>query len=298
MLLSTTSLEKLTNIITGFAGITSKINKSEIDAITYTSGNKDIICKYDECFSEHSDIINNPLYSKTEFKQEKYVRLQLEKMNGTSKIHDFITVYFKHIYDYADEPEEVVEYLNRYFDKDGYSIERIEGTDEYKIYSIDDCLIDYDCLFNESERGNYILINEHNKKCFEKIKARDYAGAITNSRSLLEQLLCEIRSEIQISKGQRKSGYNGKIDKLLEYILSELNIKEGFQDKVYSGYENIEEGFKSLVHGVSLIRHGMSDAHNISYVPSQKDALLAVNTAKTIANFIVQVYFEKFVNAA
>ena len=77
MLLSEKSLEKLTNIITGYAGLTLKINKSEIDAITYTPGNEDIICKYEECFAEYPDIINNPLYSKTEFKQEKYVKLQL-----------------------------------------------------------------------------------------------------------------------------------------------------------------------------------------------------------------------------
>ena len=115
---------------------------------------------------------------------------------------------------------------------------------------------------------------------------------------MLEQLLCEIRSEIQISNGQRRSGYNGGIDELLADVLDKLKIKETLKEKVYNGYESIENGFKSLVHGISLLRHGMSDAHNISYAPSQKDALLAVNTAKTIANFIVKVYFEKFVNAA
>ena len=192
MLLSTTSLEKLTNIITGFAGITSKINKSEIDAITYTSGNEDIICTYEECFAEHSDIINNPLYSKTEFKQEKYVRLQLEKMNGTSKIHDFITVYFKHIYDYADEPEEVVEYLNRSFDADGYSIEKIESSDEYKIYSLDDCLVNYNCLFKESERGNYILINEHNEKCFNKIKLGKATKELSHILNEISQIVLNL----------------------------------------------------------------------------------------------------------
>ena len=298
MLLSEKSLEKLTNIITGYAGLTSKINKSEIDAITYTSGNEDIICKYEECFAEHPDIINNPLYSKTEFKQEKYVKLQLEKLNGTSKIHDFIKVYFEHIYDYADEPEEVVEYLNRSFDVDGYSIERIESTDEYKIYSLDDCLVNYDCLFKESERGNYILINEHNEKCFNKIKSGDYTGAITNSRSLLEQILREIQIDFLVRSGQRRSGYNGKIDVLLNDVLSKLNIKNGLQDKVYRGYSNYEDGFKFLVSGISLVRHGMSDAHNITYQPSEKDSLLAVNTAKTLANFIVRHYFEHYVNVA
>ena len=72
MLLSSISLDKLTNIITGYSGLTSKINKSEIDKILEDSGSEDIICTYDECFAEHFDIINNPLYTKTEFKQEKY----------------------------------------------------------------------------------------------------------------------------------------------------------------------------------------------------------------------------------
>lgn len=297
MLLSPLSLEKLTNIITGYAGLTSKINKSEIDRILEVSGSGDIICTYEECFSEHSDIINNPLYSKTEFKQEKYVRLQLEKINGTSRIHDFIIVYFKHIYDYADEPEEVVEYLNRYFDTDGYSVEKIESSDEYKIYSLDDCLVNYDCLFKESERGNYILINEHNEKCFNKIKLGDYTGAITNSRSLLEQLLCEIKAERLRTQGQRVSGYNGDIGQLIDNTFPLINFQLGQIGAAQRAYEKLENGFKDLISGLAILRIGMSDAHSITYVPTQKDAILAVNTAKTLANFIVRHYFEKFVNS-
>lgn len=298
MLLSPLSLEKLTNIITGYAGLTSKINKSEIDRILEVSGSGDVICTYEECFSEHSDIINNPLYSKTEFKQEKYVRLQLEKINGTSRIHDFIIVYFKHIYDYADEPEEVVEYLNRYFDTDGYSVEKIESSDEYKIYSLDDCLVNYDCLFKESERGNYILINEHNEKCFNKIKLGDYTGAITNSRSLLEQLLCEIKAERLRTQGQRVSGYNGDIGQLIDNTFPLINFQLGQIGAAQRAYEKLENGFKDLISGLAILRIGMSDAHSITYIPTQKDAILAVNTAKTLANFIVRHYFENFVNVA
>ncbi len=297
MLLSAISLEKLTNIITGYAGLTSKINKSEIDAITYTSGNEDIICTYEECFADHPDIINNPLYSKTEFKQEKYVRLQLEKINGTSRIHDFIIVYFKHIYDYANEPEEVAEYLNRYFDTDVYSIEKIESTEEYKIYSLDDCLVNYNCLFKESERGNYILINEHNEKCFNKIKSGDYSGAITNSRSLLEQLLCEIRAERLRAQSRRVSGYNGDIGQLVEETFPLISFQLGQVGGAQRAYEKLENGFKDLISGLAILRIGMSDAHSITYVPTQKDAILAVNTVKTLSNFIVKHYFEKFVNA-
>lgn len=298
MLLSQVSIEKLTNIITGFSGLTTKINKSEIDAIIETSSYGDIVCTYDECFAEHIDILNHPQYASREFKLEKYVRLQLEKLNGTSRIHDFIIVYFKHIYDYADEPEEVVEYLNRYFDLDGYSIEKIEETDEFKIYSLDDCLVNYDCLFKESERGNYILINEHNEKCFNKIKSGDYPGAITNSRSLLEQLLCEIKAERLRTNGQRVSGYNGDIGQLINNTFPLINFQLGQIGSAQRAYEKLENGFKDLISGLAILRIGMSDAHSITYIPTQKDAILAVNTAKTLANFIVRHYFEHYVNAA
>lgn len=296
MLLSPLSLEKLTNIITGYAGLTSKINKSEIDKILEVSGSGDVICTYEECFSEDSDITNNPQYTSREFKLEKYVRLQLEKINGTSRIHDFIIVYFKHIYDYADEPEEVIEYLNRYFDADGYSVEKIESSDEYKIYSLDDCLVNYDCIFKETERGNYILINEHNEKCFNKIKSGDYSGAITNSRSLLEQLLCEIRAERLRAQSRRVSGYNGDIGQLVEETFPLISFQLGQVGGAQRAYEKLENGFKDLISGLAILRIGMSDAHSITYVPTQKDAILAVNTAKTLSNFIVKHYFEKFVN--
>src|SRR5699024_3857000 len=126
---------------------------------------------------------------------EKYVFLQLQEMNGTAKLCDFIMCYFSNISQYTRTPEEAVEYLNRFFNRDGYCLEKIEESSEYKIYSLDDCLVNYDCLFKESERGNYILINEHNKKCIDKIKNGDYTGAITNSRSLLEQILRELQLE-------------------------------------------------------------------------------------------------------
>ena len=61
MLLSATSIEKLTNIITGFAGLTEKIRKIDIDEILEHSGNLSIVCTYDKCFEGHPDIINNPL---------------------------------------------------------------------------------------------------------------------------------------------------------------------------------------------------------------------------------------------
>ena len=294
MLLSPTSIEQLASVVIGYSSSTYKITKNDFDNILQIAGLKKLVCSYDECFNKLSNINEHPLFSSKAFKLEKYAQCQLQKINGTADIHKFIVSYFSDISNYTSEPEEVVDYLNRYIDKDGYSIEKIKETDEYKIYSIDDCLVNYDCLFKETERGNYILINEHNKKWFNKIKTGDLTGAITNSRSLLEQLLCEIKNEIQSQRGERISGYNGEITPLVNKVFSMLDFEDGLTGAPMNAYENIEEGFKNLIKGLAILRIGMSDAHSITYRPTLKDAILAANTAKTIANFIVKHYFEKF----
>lgn len=297
MLLSPAPIEKLTYIITGFSGITEKLSKSEIDKLFEVCSEKNIICTFDECFMDYNDIKSNPLYNTKAFKLENYVKIQLGKINGTSKIYDLILCYLSDLYNYTATEEEVIEYLNRYLDEDGYSIEKIEELGEYKIYALEDCLVNYDCLFKASAKGNFALINEHNQKCFDKIRTGDFTGAITNSRSLLEQILRELQREFERIDGNRR--YNGQsLDRLLEEVLNKLNIKEGLVEQPLAGYTKLEEGFKDLTAGLSIIRHGMSDAHNISHPPTEKDAILIVNTAKTLANFIVKTYFEKFAYAA
>lgn len=298
MLLSSDSIYRLTNIITGHAGLSYKIVKSEIEAIFSEALNEVVGESYSRFFEDYPEITNSPLYSSTDFKLFNYVKIMLEEINGTSQIERLISTYFDQIFNYSEQEEEVVQYLNEKFEEDNYSIEWLLEKETYRIYSLDDCLVSYDCLFKESQRGNFILINEHNKKCFDKLKSGDYAGAITNSRSLLEQILREIQVEFRLKNSERRGGYNGHINGLLKDVLTRMDIKRGLQGQVLTGYESLEDGFDKLVNGLSVIRHGMSDAHNISHPPTEKDAVLVVNTAKTLANFIVKTYFEKFAYAA
>ena len=298
MLLSANSIEKFVNILTGTAGVSMPFIKKDFDDILYEIGEKESINYYDAFFNNYPEIKGNTLYKIRHYKLEKYITIQLQIMNGTSKLYNFISHYFKNVYRYSATPDEITEYLNRAFDIDGYSIEKIEETEEYKIFSIDDCLVNYNCLFKESERGNYILINEHNEKCFNKIKAGDYSGAITNSRSLLEQLLCEIKAERLSTQGQRISGYNGDIGQLIATTFPLINFQLGQIGGAQRAYEKLENGFKDLISGLAILRIGMSDAHSITYVPTEKDAIIAVNTAKTLANFIVRHYFEHYIDAA
>jgi len=287
MLLSSVSIERLANIIIGSTGLGIVRNKADVDELLSSYGlAKD---KYDDCFEDYPEIRNNTQYSSNDFKLNHYTRLKIQELNGYEDLSFFCNEFINEIYNY-DTILEIVSYLNEVFLKDNYEFIHIEVDNRYALFTIDDTMVSYSCYFKESEKGQYKLIQEHTDKCINRIRSNDYSGAITSSRSLLEQILREIQLEL-ITKG-KKSRYGGDFEDLFKNVLEKLDISYGYKAKIKNAYDNINEGFQILVKGMNLLRHGMSDAHNISDIPTKKDALLAVNTSKTLANFIVEYYFE------
>lgn len=292
MLLGYRSIEKLSHIITGSTGLSPERNKAGVDRI-FTK----YPCKkesYNACFQDHPDIRNNTLYGSNAYKLHHYTCFKLREMSGIQELSLFCDEFINEI-SYDEDMAEIIEYLNAAFINDNCEFIQIEEDNRYKVFSIDGSIVSYSCYFKESEKGQHVLIQEHMEKCIKKVTDGDYSGAITNAQSLLEQILVQIRNDI---KGTPKKGHGGSLEKLLKSVLKLLNITDGMEAKPKKGYGLLEDGFNDITKGLSLLRHGMSDAHSISHEPNQKDALLAVNTSKTLANFIVEHYFEKFVDAA
>jgi hypothetical protein len=302
MLLSSQSINKLVDIITGQRGITAPQTKEDIDESLQELGFTNLVSSYEECFKGQDDVLYNMQYDEESFKLSNYVRIKLEGINGIKDLKVFTELFIRFLTqtyrDYTvkkgedDKLLEIFDHLNEGFERDNYKIEKIEEDNDFRLYSLDDSIISYGCYFKETKTGNFILINEHYEKCIRKINSRDYSGAITNAQSLLEQILIEIRNDINKTPNK---GHKGNLPALLESVFKLLDITNNLKNPSLSGYQKIEEGFNVLSCGLQLLRYGMSDAHSISHLPTQKDALLAVNTSKTLSNFIVEHYFEKYV---
>lgn len=295
MKLSSDSINVFVNILLGSTGLTVHLKKSEIDEILKKA---DIEIKsFEKFFADFPDIKAHPQYKNTHFKLEKYLAINLKNINFTHRLYQVVDGYFSQLSNYTSSTAEVMEYINAEFSKDNYEIVQLEETGEFKIYSLDDSMINYDCIFKEKELGNYILINQQCEKCIKKIENGDYMGAITNASSLLEQLLQEI---IDHNGFHRNISYNSKLKIFMDSVLDALQLTNGLTRPKSNVYKKLKEGFSFLTDGLYIMRNTMSDAHRVvkGFEPTQKDALLAVNTAKTIANFIVAEYFEKFGDAA
>jgi hypothetical protein len=125
-------------------------------------------------------------------------------------------------------------------------------------------------------------ISEHVEKAQAKIAAGDAAGAITNAYSLVEAFLKEVlrqtNSSFKENEGDIRSLYNSVADTL------NLNPKG---EHLESHLKSILQGLKSLVVGLYEVANKASDRHARRYNPAPHHAKLAVNTALTLCEFLL-----------
>ena len=113
----------------------------------------------------------------------------------------------------------------------------------------------------------------------------DFGGAITNARSLVEAVLIEIEKQLSPNPSQ----YDGDLIKLNKRVQTLLNLDPARKD-ISDMLRQVLSGLTSVVNGLAGMRNKMSDAHVSSYKASKHHAKLAVNSAKTFADFIFDTY--------
>jgi hypothetical protein len=176
-----------------------------------------------------------------------------------------------------------VEHLNEYLEYDGLKLVK-EGL-SYRLASRLGAVVIIEAEAGSEDPISQEFIHDQVEKCGSKLATGDYDGAITNARSLLEAVLVEM--ERRISGGDPAT--DGDLGKLYKRVTKLLNLdpnKKGLD----AAFVEILRGFISIVNGLASLRNTASDAHARSYRPEQHHARLAVNTAKTVVDFLFETY--------
>ena len=141
---------------------------------------------------------------------------------------------------------------------------------------------------NELERLNFEYIHEQIKKCENKITEKDYEGAVTNSRTLLESICLFIYENTK----DEKYDYKGDLIKLYKEVSKILDMNPA--DYTDDCLRQILSGVFSIINGISTLRNDFSDAHGRSpqksYKIDERHAILAVNLSKSIAEYLFLTY--------
>lgn len=153
----------------------------------------------------------------------------------------------------------------------------------FKVRELGGSLIKVDVPFKKASDITEIAIEEQIHKCRDKIASGDYDGAITNARSLVETLLTSIEKELDPNAPEP----DGDLVKSYNRVRVLLNLDPGRKD-ITDALKQVLSGLSSVVHGLATMRNKMSDAHATSYKPAKHHAKLAVNSAKTLADFLFE----------
>jgi len=176
------------------------------------------------------------------------------------------------------------DYLNQLLIKKGYECYAVPGQygQEYHIkeFGYEHSVEVAQEMFEEHPLTR-TYIYEHIEKCIKKIDENDYPGAITNSRTLLEELMSEIQKKLDPSP----KNCCGDMLKQYKDVQSLLDLDPNQHD--IEAIQFILRGLNSVIRGLSTLRNSSSDSHASKFRPMEYHAQLAVNSAKTVCNFLL-----------
>ena len=120
-------------------------------------------------------------------------------------------------------------------------------------------------------------------------RASDPEGAITSARTLLETVCKRILDERSVTYTDKED-----LPKLYSMAAKELNLAP--DQHTEEPIKAILGGAMNLVNGIGTLRNRLSDAHGrggrLPVRPSPRHAQLAVNTAGSVATFLIETYLE------
>jgi len=135
--------------------------------------------------------------------------------------------------------------------------------------------------------ASFDSIRRNISKCESKLQTADYDGAITNARSLIEDVLREIERDLNPSTPEK---YDGDLPRLYKRVRKLLNM----DPEKYFGRDDVIQlltGLTSVVDGLASLSNAMADRHGGHHeIADARHARLAVNAANTLCGFVVDVY--------
>ncbi|PVE62898.1 abortive infection family protein [Priestia megaterium] len=149
--------------------------------------------------------------------------------------------------------------------------------------SIDVQIVHIKCEVPEELSYNHIL--EDISKCENRVETGDYSGALTSARSLIEGVCKEIIYNIE---GQDVEG-SPNLPKLFKRVRNHLNLDPS-NEALHQSLQQVISGLIQVVQGLNEVRNIGGDGHTRKVSPSLHHALLVVNSAKTVVNFLFDTY--------
>ena len=218
-----------------------------------------------------------------------YAETVLKLINGSEVFEQVIEAAVHPLrFDGPEKVEDAVAYLNRFLAYDGYMLVRTGRLFKLRPLSSD---IQVGSSQQVIDELSHTFLVEQLEKIEARLSNEDYDGAISTARLLVESTL----KALDVQLGGEEADAKGDLPKLYKVVARKLYLDPELYDA--DSIKTILRGLTALIHGLATLRNSMGDAHPRSFRPSRHHAQLAVNTAKTITDFLTESYHYQLANS-
>ncbi|MCD8525473.1 MAG: abortive infection family protein [Gammaproteobacteria bacterium] len=169
--------------------------------------------------------------------------------------------------------------LNECLRYDGYEV--VPDGFFYKVIDLPSNILKVESQVKIRSQLTQSNIDESVRKCEERLKNKDFSGAITSARTLVENILVGIAAD----DGAPILKQDGDLIAYYRHFKKHLNLDPERQD-ISEILKGVLTGLTSIVNGLSAIRNQAGDAHSVTYKPDHHHAKLAINAAMTFVDFL------------
>jgi hypothetical protein len=282
MKISERTIKRLGEIITG-----DKPRNAERPLAPYRSG-PDLVRFFNE-------VGMNAVYGEGFPSRWQFAEECIRKFNDSETLHKIIVAAFdpRHFIgaDVRDPQtqerkpvsiEYALTYLNEFLSFDGYEV--VAHGKGYAVLDKTHGEIDVDVKLEPNHLSRAFIV-EQIEKCRTKLSLKDYDGAITNARSLIEAVLIAIEKQ----SDPQSPAYDGDLPKLYKRVQVHLNLSSE-NPKISDSLKQTLRGLVSIIIGLSSLSNKMGDRHAREFKPAEHHAVLVVNSAMTLSSFIFDTH--------
>lgn len=214
----------------------------------------------------------------------RYSTNKIEESNGTLRLKKILEEFVDPRRYGGDEQivDRIVNDINQLLKYDGFGL--IKKGNIYRVGDIQGNFIQAEAVI----AIGHDFVVEQIEKCQQKILSDDYNGAITNARTLCEAVLIHIIESIE--KSEIKN--DGNIINLWTRAKKALKIdfnKGEIPDFVFQ----ILSGLDTTLNGLAGISNNAADRHANKFNTKRHHAKLAINSAMTLCDFLIDVLNER-----
>jgi hypothetical protein len=276
--LSERAIKRLAEVITGDAGLSPYRSGPKLVAFFNQFGLNNIYPSgggfparwafAEDCMRALNDEKNVQKIVRAVFDPREFLGTEIsDKTTGLQKRADIV---------------DAVNYVNEMWDFDG--LELVKDGRFYRVTKKDTPGVEFSVNL-ELDHLSREFILEQIDKCRSKILLKDYDGAITNSRSLVEAVLTAIEGKCDPTP----PSYDGDLQKLYKRVQGHLKLSPE-NPQISENLKQLLRGFVNIIHGLAGLSNKMGDRHVREYKPAQHHAVLIVNSAMTLTNFVFDTY--------